>query len=130
MPFLAQGPLADMELATLTPRLGGYFGTDNGILVVRAPAGGALKLQDGDVILSIDGRVPESGPHATRILGSYQPGEKIDIRIMRDRKRMDIATTMPEGGRRGVNEFYFRSGEWSAPRTPGRVFTMRGGEST
>ncbi|MBV8496784.1 MAG: PDZ domain-containing protein, partial [Gammaproteobacteria bacterium] len=44
-------PLMNMELATLTPRLGSYFGSDKGVLVVRAPADGALKLEDGDVIL-------------------------------------------------------------------------------
>jgi hypothetical protein len=34
-PFMIHGPLADMELATLTPQLGRYFGTDKGVLVVR-----------------------------------------------------------------------------------------------
>ena len=127
--FLAQGPLANMELATLTPRLGSYFGTDKGILVVRAPEDGALKLQDGDVILSIDGRVPESGPHATRILASYQPGEKIDLRIVRERKRMDIATTMPERPQRLRNRVYFRSRGFSAPQAPGRVIIRHGSEA-
>jgi predicted metalloprotease with PDZ domain len=127
--FLAQGPLADMELATLTPRLGSYFGTDKGILVVRAPEDGALKLEDGDVILSIDGRVPTSGPHATRILASYQPGEKINLRVVRERKRMDITATMPDRPQRARNRVYFRSGGFSAPQTRGRVIIMRGSES-
>jgi len=127
MASLGRGPLADMELASLTPGLGRYFGTDQGVLVVRAPADGALKLEDGDVILSIDGRVPESGPHATRILASYQPGEKLDLRIMRERKRMDIETTMPGSGGRGGNQAFFRSGELSVPRAPGRVVIMRSG---
>ncbi len=94
--FMVQGPLSDMELATLTPQLGRYFGTDKGVLVVRAPAEGALKLEDGDVILAIDGRVPTSGSHATRILSSYQPGEKITLRIMRQRKTLDLETNVPE----------------------------------
>ncbi|HEY2590691.1 MAG TPA: PDZ domain-containing protein [Steroidobacteraceae bacterium] len=127
--FLVQGPLADMELATLTPRLGSYFGTDKGVLVVRAPEDGALKLEDGDVILSIDGRVPTSGTHATRILGSYQPGEKIDLRIVRERKRMDIATTMPDRPQRARNRVYFRSGGFSVPQGPGRVIIRRGSEA-
>lgn len=127
--LLAGGPLAQMELATLTPRLGRYFGTDKGVLVVRAPADGALKLEDGDVILSIDGRVPESGPHATRILASYQPGEKLDLRIMRDRKPMNIETSRPQDRRRG-SPVFFRSGELGVPRTPGRVLILRGGAAT
>ena len=94
--FMFHRPLMDMELATLTPRLGSYFGADKGVLVVRAPEGGTLKLEDGDVILAIDGRQPTSGSHATRILGSYQPGEKITLRIVRQHKTMELEATLPE----------------------------------
>jgi predicted metalloprotease with PDZ domain len=94
--FMVHRPLMDMELATLTPRLGSYFGSDKGVLVVRAPADGALKLEDGDVILSIDGREPTSGSHATRILSSYQPGEKVTLRIVRQHKTLELQATLPE----------------------------------
>jgi S1-C subfamily serine protease len=94
--FMFHRPLMDMELATLTPRLGSYFGSDKGVLVVRAPADGALKLEDGDVILAIDGREPTSGSHATRILGSYQPGEKIALRIVRQHKTLQLEATLPQ----------------------------------
>jgi len=95
--FMFHRPLMDVELATLTPRLGRYFGSDHGVLVVRAPADSGLKLEDGDVILAIDGRQPSSGSHATRILGSYQPGEKVTLRIVRERKTLEIEATLPEG---------------------------------
>jgi predicted metalloprotease with PDZ domain len=86
-----------MELADLSPTLGQYFGTNHGVLVVRVPHDGEfLKLQDGDVILSIDGRVPENGSHATRILRSYQPGEKIQLKIMRQKKPLDLEGALPE----------------------------------
>jgi S1-C subfamily serine protease len=91
--------LGSMELATLTPQLGHYFGTDKGVLVVRAPQDSSFKLQDGDVILSIDGREPISGTHATRILASYQPGEKVVLRIMRERKAMNVETKLPDSAR-------------------------------
>jgi predicted metalloprotease with PDZ domain len=94
--FLFHGPLMDMELATLTPRLGSYFGSEQGVLVVRAPADGAVKLEDGDVILAIDGRQPTSGSHATRILSSYQPGEKFTLRIIRQHKTLEVDATLPE----------------------------------
>ena len=87
--------IAGMEMATLTPGLGQYFGTDKGVLVIRAPASSAFKLQDGDVILSIDGREPKDGTHATRILRSYQPGEKIELKIMRQKKPLTLAIAMP-----------------------------------
>lgn len=95
-PLLLHGSVMDMELATLTPQLGRYFGSDKGVLVVRAPADGALKLEDGDVILAIDGRQPTSGSHATRILSSYQPGEKLTLRILRQHKSLDVEATLPE----------------------------------
>ena len=95
-PVLIHGPLSEMELATLTPQLGRYFGTDKGVLVVRAPKD--FKLEDGDVILAIDGREPTSGSHATRILASYQPGEKIAMRLMRQQKTVNVETTLPERG--------------------------------
>jgi len=98
-PIFIHGPLGEMELVSLTPQLGKYFGTEKGVLVVRAPKD--FKLEDGDVILAIDGREPTSGSHATRILGSYQPGEKIAIKVMRQQKTVNVETTLPERGRLG-----------------------------
>jgi hypothetical protein len=95
-----RGGMSGMELATLTPGLGSYFGVDKGVLVLRAPSDDIYKLKDGDVILSIDGREPTSGTHATRILRSYQPGEKLTLRIMRDRKAQNVEVTLPEPQRR------------------------------
>lgn len=90
------GSVAGMELAALTPQLGAYFGTDKGVLVLRAPHQAGFNLHDGDVILSIDGREPTSGSHATRILRSYQPGEKIKLGLMRQHKRMNVDAVVPE----------------------------------
>lgn len=87
-----------MEFATLSDRLGSYFGVKSGVLVVRAGDGGTFKLQDGDVIVSIDGREPTSAAHATRILRSYQPGEKISLRVQRDRKAQNIEVALPDRG--------------------------------
>ncbi|HZD51447.1 MAG TPA: PDZ domain-containing protein [Woeseiaceae bacterium] len=87
----------DMELVALTEELGRYFGTDKGLLVVRAPGDPSLKLRDGDVIQSIDGREPTSVSHALRILGSYQSGETLEIEIMRDKKRETVSVEMPDG---------------------------------
>jgi S1-C subfamily serine protease len=86
-----------MELADLSPALGQYFGTHQGVLVVRVPReGDGLNLQDGDVVQSIDGRVPENSSHATRILRSYQPGEKIHLKVMRQKKSLELEGTVPE----------------------------------
>lgn len=90
------GAFGATELVALTPKLGEYFGADKGLLVVRAPSDARLKLEEGDVILDIDGRTPTSASHAMRILGSYQPGEKLKLNIMRAKKRMTIDVTIPE----------------------------------
>ncbi len=93
---LAFGPWSDMELASLTPSLGKYFGTDKGLLVVRSPSEGRSGLEDGDVILSIGGREPTGASHALRIFGSYEPGEQVEVQIMRQRKRQTLKVTIPE----------------------------------
>ncbi len=100
-----QGPLAMMravgvfgsaELVPLTPKLGQYFGAEKGLLVVRAPADSRLKLEDGDVIVDIDGRTPTSPTHAFRILGSYQAGEQLKLGVLRMKKRMTFDVTIPD----------------------------------
>jgi C-terminal processing protease CtpA/Prc len=93
----------DMEMVTLTEKLGSYFGTSEGLLVVRAPSNEDLKLEDGDVILSIDGREPKSVEHAVRILGSYQAGEELEIEIMRDKRKRTIDVVMPDNRRSDVS---------------------------
>lgn len=87
---------ADMELVELNEGLGKYFGTDSGVLVVSAPRSNALQLEDGDVIRKIDGREPTSVRHAMRILSSYQPGEKLELEILREKKSRKLAIEIPD----------------------------------
>jgi len=87
--------LGDLELVELNAGLGHYFGTDTGLLVVSAPQSDAFDLRDGDVIQSIDGREPKDVRHAMRILSSYQAGEKLELGIMRDKKRVKIDVEIP-----------------------------------
>ncbi len=89
-----------IELVPITPKLGQYFGADKGLLVVRAPATTDLKLEEGDVILTIGGRTPESPRHAYRILGSYQPTEKVQVEVLRQRKRVTLDVQVPADPRR------------------------------
>lgn len=84
-----------LELVALTPKLGQYFGTDRGLLVVRAADAPGLPLEEGDVLQTIDGRTPENAGHAFRILRSYQPGEKVKLGILRQRKPLTLEATLP-----------------------------------
>jgi S1-C subfamily serine protease len=87
------------ELASLSERLGSYFGVKAGVLVVRAGVDSPFKLQDGDVILAVDGRDVSTAQQAGRILRSYQPGEKLTLKVQRDRKVQNLEITAP-GGRK------------------------------
>lgn len=87
-----------LELVPITPKLGQYFGTDKGLLVVRAPAEPGFQLQEGDVLMSIDGRTPDNPGHAFRILRSYQPGEKVKLGVLRNHKRLELEIVTPAAG--------------------------------
>jgi type II secretory pathway component PulC len=102
------GEFGGMELASITPKLGAYFGVNEGVLVVQAPENAAFKLEDGDVLQAIDGRKPEDGGHALRILRSYKSGEKLNLTVLRQRKPVTLAVTMPERPEMGDN-FMFDS---------------------
>jgi C-terminal processing protease CtpA/Prc len=102
------GEFGGMELASITPKLGAYFGVTEGVLVVQAPENVAFKLEDGDVLQTIDGRKPEDGGHALRILRSYKSGEKLNITVLRQRKPLTLAVTMPDRPEMGDN-FMFES---------------------
>jgi C-terminal processing protease CtpA/Prc len=85
-----------VELVSLNPDLGEYFGTREGVLVVRAPEDSSLQLKGGDVILAIGGRKPTSPTHAMRILRSYEAGETVSIEVLRKQKRTTLTWKVPE----------------------------------
>lgn len=115
----AVGVFGSTELVPLTPKLGQYFGTDKGLLVVRAPSDSRLKLEDGDVIVDIDGRTPSNPGHAFRILGSYQAGEKLTLNVLRQKKKMSFDITIPDEPVAGrTNPFIFHQ-RLEGPEGPG-----------
>lgn len=124
----------DLELVTLNSDLGDYFGSKDGVLVVKAPADSALPLKGGDVILSIGGRKPTSPAHAMRILRSYDAGETVAIEIMRHQRRQTLSWTVPQPenhwrrmraprGERGEQSF------WRVPGEAARERALLGVES-
>jgi S1-C subfamily serine protease len=94
--FMAGSPLGDLELAPLNPDLGAYFGTTDGVLVVRAPKDGTLGLKGGDVVQAVDGRKPSGPSHLMRILRSYDRGETFKLDILRNRKRETVTARLGE----------------------------------
>jgi len=86
----------DLDLVSVNPDLGSYFGATDGVLVVKSSADSALPLKGGDVILTIGGRKPTSPSHAMRILRSYDVGETVSIDVMRKQKRITVSWKVPE----------------------------------
>jgi S1-C subfamily serine protease len=85
-----------IELVSLNPDLGEYFGAREGVLVVRASEDSTLPVKGGDVILGIGGRKPTSPMHAMRILRSYEVGETVSIDVLRKQKRTTLSWKVPE----------------------------------
>ncbi len=93
------GALGDMEMVSLTPELGEYFGTKKGLLVVRAPKDEDIDLRDGDVILKVGDREPSSPGQVFRIIGSYEAGETVELQVMRKKKKRKLEITLPKKDR-------------------------------
>ncbi len=105
---LGSSQLLDVELVTLDDDLGAYFGTTDGLLVIRGPSDDAIDLKSGDVILNVDGREPSSQSHLFRILRSYDPGETMVLEVMRNRTRVNVSVDVPSRDDADGNEFFFR----------------------
>ncbi len=95
MPFCVGESWCDLDLVTLNPDLGEYFGVKEGVLVVKAPGDSTLPLRSGDVILAVGGRKPTSPSHAMRILRSYEKGETVSIDLMRKQKHLTLSWKVP-----------------------------------
>jgi S1-C subfamily serine protease len=102
-----------MELVKLNPDLGSYFGANEGVLVISAPADSPLNLKGGDVILKIGDRKPTTPSQALRILRSYEPKETVKVEVLRKRQTISLSSTIPE--RRRSNEFNWHM---KAPKAP------------
>ncbi len=88
------------------------------MLVVRAPSDARLRLEEGDVIVDIDGRVPSSPAHAMQILASYQAGEMLKLNVLRMKKRINFDITIPEDvaeGQHGMRRSGLHHGFMTAP---------------
>ena len=84
-----------LELVPVGPDLGRYFGTDEGLLVVRMRDDEELPFEPGDVILRIGGATPDNVPDAMRLLRFYKPGDTIVFEIMREQRGRRLEVVVP-----------------------------------
>lgn len=86
-----------LNLASVTPDLGRYFGTERGALVL-SPGRGLEGLQAGDVILEVDGAEIDGPRDLMRALGEKTPGSAVALLIQRDQSPQSLTVTIPEAG--------------------------------
>ena len=84
-----------LNLATLEPRLGRYFGTDSGVLVLST--GPELEgLQPGDVIRKVDGKTVTSPREVMNALRGRPANSQLEVEYLRDRRTGIARIIIPE----------------------------------
>lgn len=99
MAVMGLGASHGISLVTLNPALGRYFDAESGALVTDAQEGNPLGLEAGDVILAIDGRAIDSAGDVRRILRSYEEGEAMTLRVMRDGGEIQVSGSVEDQAR-------------------------------
>ena len=89
--------------------------SDGGVLVTEvtgdSPAGKA-GLKVGDVVIEFDGREIYDGNDLRRAVGRTEPGDKVEIVIVRDGKRRTLTVEMGEKPRSRRRVYGAPSGDW------------------
>lgn len=95
-PMLAEAfRWSGVNLASLDPQLGRYFGTDRGVLVLST--GGELEgLQAGDVVQKIDGQAVDSPRDAMAALRAKPAESRVRVDYLRDRKPGSARVKVPK----------------------------------
>lgn len=84
-----------LNLSSLDPELGRYFGTDDGVLVLSA--GDELQgLRAGDVVQKIDGRKVETPREAMAALRARPADSSVRVDYLRDRKPATAQVKVPK----------------------------------
>ncbi|UHQ19774.1 PDZ domain-containing protein [Lysobacter sp. KIS68-7] len=84
-----------LNLASIDPKLGRYFGTDQGVLVLSTGPELA-NLQPGDVIQKIDGRAVDSPREAMDALRGKDADQLALVEYLRDRKTASTRIKAPK----------------------------------
>ena len=84
-----------LNLATVDPQLGRYFGTDTGVLVLSAGEDLA-GLQAGDVIRKVDGKAVSNPREAMAALRARPADSKVSVEYLRDRKSATAQVKVPK----------------------------------
>jgi len=96
LPFLAEAfRWNGLNLATVDSRLGRYFGTSSGVLVLST--GDSLAgLQPGDVLRRIDGTPVATPRDAMKALQAHPAGTRVSVDYLRDHKAATTQVAVPK----------------------------------
>ena len=86
----------DINLTSLNPELGRYFGADSGVLVLSAGSDALAGLKAGDVIRKIEGRAITRPEEALRALRDEPTGSEVELDVLRERKAVALKVKVPE----------------------------------
>ena len=84
-----------LRLAALDAELGRYFGSADGVLVLKAEGEGLAGLQGGDVIEGIDGEAVRTPREAMARLAQAEPGQQVVLSLLRQQRRSQLTLTAP-----------------------------------
>jgi S1-C subfamily serine protease len=65
------------------------------LALLAACSSARSELQEGDVVVSVNGRQPATGAHALRILASCQPGKAAHLDVIRRHRAVTIDVALP-----------------------------------
>jgi predicted metalloprotease with PDZ domain len=85
-----------LSLSSIDADLGRYFGTEKGALLI-ASSESLPGLKSGDVIVAVDGKEVNGPRDVMGVLGRKEAGEKIALRVLRNRSTQNVEITIPEG---------------------------------
>lgn len=80
------------HFSTITPGLGSYFGTEQGVLVLEVDPDNSLGLEDGDVIQSVNGAEVNNPKDVVRQFNKLKKDESVEIQIMRNKRKIYLAS--------------------------------------
>lgn len=94
--FRFSTPWWGLNLVSLNPDLGHYFGTDKGVLVLSADDDSFKGLKSGDVLLAVGGQNVQRPEDALRALREQAAGSDVKVRIMRQHKSLTLNIKAPD----------------------------------
>jgi len=94
-----------VTVETLTEQMASFLGVPGkkGLLItsVTESSPAATALRAGDVIVSVDGTAMVNPSDLTQLMARKEPGAKLDLKIIREKKETSVSIELPKSGVKG-----------------------------